>query len=83
MNSMFVSGWEEEDDEGVQEKDLTDPKEQFLTAAEEGDSEKLKRMFLQRPEYLHVSYCLTFQDRLEFLLGPRSGQLHTFASGRL
>lgn len=32
---MFISNWED-DDEGIEKKDLSDPKEQFLTAAEEG-----------------------------------------------
>lgn len=32
---MFISNWED-DTEGIIEKDLSDPKEQFLTAAEEG-----------------------------------------------
>lgn len=55
MSSMFVSGWEEDDD-GILEKDLTDPSEQFLTAAEEGNLETLKKMYEKNPEFLHVSF---------------------------
>ena len=54
---MFVSAWEE-DEEGIVEKNLEDPKEQFLTAAEEGNLERLKEMIEKYPNFLHV--CLYF-----------------------
>lgn len=59
MTSMFVSGWDDGDD-GIQEKDLSDPCEQFLTAAENGDLEKLKQMYYKHPEYLHVNLNFFF-----------------------
>uniref|UniRef100_A0A7E4VPP3 ANK_REP_REGION domain-containing protein n=1 Tax=Panagrellus redivivus TaxID=6233 RepID=A0A7E4VPP3_PANRE len=50
---MFVSAWEEDED-GITEKDLTDPKEQFLTAAEEGNLEVIREMVEKYPDFLHV-----------------------------
>jgi ankyrin repeat protein len=50
---MFVSAWEEDED-GITEKNLEDPREQFLTAAEEGNLEKLKEMIEKHPNFLHV-----------------------------
>uniref|UniRef100_A0AC34F8G2 Ankyrin repeat domain-containing protein 49 n=1 Tax=Panagrolaimus sp. ES5 TaxID=591445 RepID=A0AC34F8G2_9BILA len=50
---MFVSAWEE-DEEGIVEKDLADPKEQFLTAAEDGNLDQLKTMIEKYPNFLHV-----------------------------
>ncbi|KAI1695267.1 ankyrin repeats (many copies) domain-containing protein [Ditylenchus destructor] len=50
---MFVSNWEE-DDVGILPKDMSDPREQFRTAAEEGNLEELQRMFKAHPEYLHA-----------------------------
>ena len=44
-----------EDDEGIEPKDLSDPTEQFLTAAEEGHLEALQKLFALRPELLKVS----------------------------
>ncbi|KAI6191396.1 Lethal (2) 35Be [Aphelenchoides bicaudatus] len=41
--SMFVSGWEE-DNQGILPGDLADPSEQFLLAAENGDIETMKQM---------------------------------------
>ena len=49
--AMFVSGWEE-DDQDIEEKDMTDPVEQFLTAAEDGELDKLKRLFAENPDLL-------------------------------
>ncbi|KAH7699957.1 Protein F26F4.12 [Aphelenchoides avenae] len=54
MPSMFVSGWEE-DDEGIEPKDLSDPTEQFLTAAEEGHLEALQKLYSQHPELLKAT----------------------------
>uniref|UniRef100_A0AC35FE04 Ankyrin repeat domain-containing protein 49 n=1 Tax=Panagrolaimus sp. PS1159 TaxID=55785 RepID=A0AC35FE04_9BILA len=50
---MFVSAWEE-DEEGITQKDMQDPKEQFLTAAEDGNLEQLKQMIEKYPNFLHV-----------------------------
>lgn len=50
---MFVSNWED-DEVGIQPKDLNDPAEQFLTAAEDGDLEKLEKMYAAHPELLQV-----------------------------
>lgn len=55
MTSMFVSGWDE-GDEGIQEKNMSDPQEQFLTAAENGDLMILKQMYCKHPEYLNVNF---------------------------
>lgn len=54
---MFVSAWEEDED-GIEEKNMEDPKEQFLTAAEEGNLEKLKELIQKYPDFLHVSLLL-------------------------
>ncbi len=51
---MFVSSWDADDD-GVAEKDLFDPGEQVLTAAEDGDLETLKRLLADNPQLLKVS----------------------------
>ncbi|CAJ0579738.1 unnamed protein product, partial [Mesorhabditis spiculigera] len=51
-NGMFVSAWEE-DDQDVDAKDLNDPVERYLTAAEEGRMEELQRFLLDDPELLH------------------------------
>lgn len=49
---MFVSGWEEDDQEMMPE----DPSEQqkFLLAAENGDVNTLKQMFERNPSLLMV-----------------------------
>lgn len=52
---MFVSAWEE-DEEGIMEKDMEDPREQFLTAAEDGNLEKIKEMIGKYPDFLHVRF---------------------------
>lgn len=50
---MFVSGWEE-DDEGIAEKNMDDPAEQVLTAAETGNIEKLKELLSRDPSLLQA-----------------------------
>jgi len=50
---MFVSAWEEDED-GIEEKNMEDPKEQFLTAAEEGNLEELKELIQKYPDFLYV-----------------------------
>uniref|UniRef100_A0A914CQ29 Ankyrin repeat domain-containing protein 49 n=1 Tax=Acrobeloides nanus TaxID=290746 RepID=A0A914CQ29_9BILA len=50
---MFVSGWEVDED-GIIERDMTDPKEQILSAAEEGDLDRLKALLLNRPDLLQI-----------------------------
>ncbi|KAI6205816.1 ANK-REP-REGION domain-containing protein [Aphelenchoides besseyi] len=49
--SMFVSGWEE-DEQGIEPGDASDPNEQFLRAAENGDLNTLKLMFARNPDLL-------------------------------
>ena len=51
---MFVSGWEQ-DENNIEPGDASDPKEQFLRAAEEGDLAKLQQMHAQNPTFLSVS----------------------------
>ncbi|CAD6188583.1 unnamed protein product [Caenorhabditis auriculariae] len=51
---MFVSAWQE-DEEGVDEKDLDDPVEKFLTAAEEGKLEELAEMFAAEPSFVQAA----------------------------
>ncbi|KAF8381390.1 hypothetical protein PRIPAC_70532 [Pristionchus pacificus] len=48
---MFVSAWED-DETGVDAKDLGDPREQFLTAAEEGQNDTIRLMLGINPEYV-------------------------------
>ncbi|GMR31555.1 hypothetical protein PMAYCL1PPCAC_01750, partial [Pristionchus mayeri] len=48
---MFVSAWED-DETGVDAKDMGDPREQFLTAAEEGQVDTLTLMLGINPEYV-------------------------------
>uniref|UniRef100_A0A1I7XVQ7 Translationally-controlled tumor protein homolog n=1 Tax=Heterorhabditis bacteriophora TaxID=37862 RepID=A0A1I7XVQ7_HETBA len=48
---MFVSAWEE-DDSGIHEKNMKDPMEQFLTAAEEGDLNTVMRMLNENRELI-------------------------------
>ncbi|VDK57235.1 unnamed protein product [Anisakis simplex] len=50
---MFVSGWEE-DDEGIAEKNLDDPAEQMLTAAETGDVKLLVELYQRDRSLLEV-----------------------------
>lgn len=50
---MFVSAWEE-DETGVEAKNLSDPNEQFLTAAEEGKEEMVHRLLTLNPHFVHV-----------------------------
>ena len=38
-------------------QDMTDPVEQFLTAAEDGELDKLKRLFAENPDLLMVWTC--------------------------
>ena len=52
---MFVSAWEEDED-GIEEMNMEDPKEQFLTAAEEGNLEELKELIQKYPDFLYVSF---------------------------
>lgn len=51
---MFVSGWENDDD-GVAEKNMNDPKEQVLTAAEHGNVSLLQGLIASNPSYLEVT----------------------------
>lgn len=53
-SGLFVSGWDV-DDEGVAEKDLMDPGEQVLTAAEDGDLDQLKHLLAEDIQLLKVS----------------------------
>lgn len=55
MSSMFVSGWDD-GDQGIEEKDMSDPKEQFLSAAENGNLTLLKEMYSKYPEFLIVKF---------------------------
>uniref|UniRef100_A0A914IHB1 Uncharacterized protein n=1 Tax=Globodera rostochiensis TaxID=31243 RepID=A0A914IHB1_GLORO len=48
---MFVSGWDE-DEQDIEHKDMTDPVEQFLTAAEEGDLHLMERLLGEKSELL-------------------------------
>ncbi|VDM42250.1 unnamed protein product [Toxocara canis] len=50
---MFVSGWEEDDD-GITEKNLEDPAEQMLTAAETGNVTLLKELHERDPSLLEA-----------------------------
>lgn len=52
-SGLFVSGWDV-DEEGVAEKDLMDPGEQVLTAAEDGDLELLKHLLSEDIQLLQV-----------------------------
>lgn len=45
---MFVSNWED-DDEGIVSADMSDTKEQFLLAAENGDLTTLTQMHARNP----------------------------------
>uniref|UniRef100_A0A183CE39 ANK_REP_REGION domain-containing protein n=1 Tax=Globodera pallida TaxID=36090 RepID=A0A183CE39_GLOPA len=48
---MFVSGWDE-DEQDIEPRDMTDPVEQFLTAAEEGDLHLMERLLGEKSELL-------------------------------
>ncbi|MFH4979370.1 hypothetical protein AB6A40_006079 [Gnathostoma spinigerum] len=50
---MFVSGWEE-DDEGIAEKNMDDPREQILTAAENGEIRKIEELYRIDPTLLEA-----------------------------
>jgi len=54
--SMFVSGWEGDEERGLVPGNAADPSEQFLTAAENGDLETLREMHEQNPTLLMVSF---------------------------
>jgi hypothetical protein len=82
---MFVSGWEE-DEEGIQPGDKSDPAEQFLLAAENGDIETLKQMFELNPRLLEVSvYGFRMGILTKFMpfSGPRSRLLHSTSPIRI
>ncbi|GMT31190.1 hypothetical protein PFISCL1PPCAC_22487 [Pristionchus fissidentatus] len=51
QQGMFVSAWEE-DETGIDAKDMGDPREQFLTAAEEGATDTLRMMLAINPDYV-------------------------------
>lgn len=51
--TMFVSGFEE-DENGIVPGDQSDPREQFLLAAEMGDLKTLQQMHAKNPNYLSV-----------------------------
>lgn len=63
---LFVSGWDV-DEEGIIGKDLSDPREQVLTAAEEGELDQLQALLKKFPEFLHVSDKTSLSDTT---LGP-------------
>uniref|UniRef100_A0AC34R8W1 Ankyrin repeat domain-containing protein 49 n=1 Tax=Panagrolaimus sp. JU765 TaxID=591449 RepID=A0AC34R8W1_9BILA len=79
---MFVSAWEEDED-GIEEKNLEDPKEQFLTAAEEGNLEKLKDMIEKYPDFLHTRdrdnytplHRAAYNNHIHFLTAAEEGNL--------
>ncbi|KAL3123058.1 hypothetical protein niasHT_001258 [Heterodera trifolii] len=48
---MFISGWEE-DEQGIEQKDMSDPIEQFLSAAEEGNLHLMELLLSERPDLL-------------------------------
>ena len=50
---MFVSAWEE-DNTGIEAKNLEDPIETFLTAAEEGNGEKVRELLESDPSLIKV-----------------------------
>ncbi|CAB3403527.1 unnamed protein product [Caenorhabditis bovis] len=50
---MFVSAWQD-DNEGIAEKNMKDPKEIWLTAAEEGKLEDVKEILENSPEILNA-----------------------------
>ncbi|PAV63385.1 hypothetical protein WR25_06321 isoform B [Diploscapter pachys] len=51
---MFVSAWEE-DNTGIEAKNLEDPIETFLTAAEEGNGEKVRELLEFDPSLIKAS----------------------------
>ena len=51
---MFVSAWEE-DNTGIEAKNLEDPIETFLTAAEEGSGEKVRELLESDPSLIKAS----------------------------
>lgn len=53
LTNTILLGWDL-DDEGVSDKDLMDPGEQVLTAAEDGDLERLGEMLSEHPELCSV-----------------------------
>lgn len=48
------SGWDDDNDDGIFAKDMNDPKEQVLTAAEDGNLESLKNLISNNPSLLSV-----------------------------
>ncbi|KAM3729084.1 Pappalysin-1 [Dirofilaria immitis] len=48
-NRKFPSCWDDDDDDGILAKDMNDPKEQVLTAAEDGNLESLKNLISNNP----------------------------------
>ncbi|GMT04973.1 hypothetical protein PENTCL1PPCAC_27147, partial [Pristionchus entomophagus] len=53
QQGMFVSAWED-DETGIDAKDMGDPREQFLTAAEEGQTDTLRLMLGINPDYVNA-----------------------------
>ncbi|OZC08632.1 ankyrin repeat protein [Onchocerca flexuosa] len=51
-NRKLPSCWDDDDDDGILAKDMNDPKEQVLTAAEDGDLESLKDLISNNPSLL-------------------------------
>lgn len=52
---MFVSAWQD-DTEGLEEKNMEDPIEKWLTAAEDGELELVKVLLEETPNLLNVSF---------------------------
>lgn len=65
---MFVSGWEE-DEQDILPGDLADPSEQFLLAAENGDINTMKQMFERDPRLLMVSFRTLYYNSLFLVKG--------------
>lgn len=53
-NRKLPSRWDDDDDDGILAKDMNDPKEQVLTAAENGNLESLKDLITNNPSLLSV-----------------------------
>ncbi|CAG9537009.1 unnamed protein product [Cercopithifilaria johnstoni] len=51
-NRKLPSRWDDDDDDGILDKDMNDPKEQVLTAAEDGNLELLKDLIGNNPSLL-------------------------------
>lgn len=54
LNRKFPSLWDDDNDDSILAKDMNDPKEQVLTAAEDGNLESLKDLIGNNPSLLSV-----------------------------